>query len=542
MQIKKIKFLRVPYFTYSQNKNQRLKCEHFPPLALGVIASYLENKGIKLELDDLHIKVHYDNLYSNNGSENIDDEPFFDKERTISFIKGEKDKCLENIIERIIKKTNLDGYDLVLLSSPSPIDISPLSSTLLISKYIKEKTQAKVIVGGDGCSELWRLGLEKGLIDFVIQGPGEIPLLKLIMDLTNDLSFQNIPGLCYVNNSNVIIDTCSQYVLPVLPDFDGLPIEKYHWFPDDFLCQINPKNDSKEGILILPFRFVIGCPFHCTFCCESGKAKQILFITPNEAVDYIEVLSKKYKTKYFFFLHSTLNFTRDYINNFCDEVIRRELEIYWTDCANFKYLDRNILFKMKQAGAIRLIWGLETGSPRLLQYINKGMAAEWAAEMLQISHEVGIWNGLEIICGLPHEKEEDIRYTIDFLNRNNPYLDTVYFNPFYLDGSSLLFKHTERYGVENVRRVQRYATHRTDDPLDNYVFEFAFDEINGLKWEDKIKQVAYSCDKVIHSTKGGFWTNEMEAILFYLYSNLKDKSQIKEIYNKWTDFKKQKVI
>lgn len=534
----KIKFLRVPYFTYSTNINQRMKCEHFPPLALGVIASYLEDNGIKLELDDLHVKVHYDNLHSKDTVEHIDYQPFLDKERVISYIKGEADRGLEDIIERIVGKTRFGDYELILLSAPSPIDISPLTSVLLISKYLKEKTKTKIIVGGNGCPDLWRLGLKEKIIDFVIQGPGEEPLVKLIRALTTHSSLSDIPGLCYSNGSEIIINSCPQQVPPFLPNFDGLPIDKYRWFPDEFLSQFNSGNDPKEGILILPFRFIIGCPFKCAFCCESGKKEDIFFIDPKTAAEYIEELSMKYNARYFFFLHSTLNLKKDYMNIFCDEIIRRNIEIYWTDCANFNHLDKDTVMKMRQAGAVRLIWGFETGSPQLLRYIHKGVTVERAAEMLKISHEAGIWNGLEIICGLPHEKEEDIFQTIDFLNKNQPYLDTVYFNPFYLDGNSLFFQYPERYGIENIRRTQRYATHKTDDLLDNYVFEFAFDEINGLKWPDKIRQIVHSYNTVIPRTKGGFWTNEMEAILFYLYSHLKDKTQIRDVYDKWTNFKK----
>lgn len=538
MQIKKVKLLRVPYFTYVHHKNQRMKCENFPPLALGIIATYLNNKGIKLYLDDLHIKVHYDNLHLKDTAEYINSEPFFEKERIISYLKGEKDKCLERLIECIMKKTDVDDYDLILLSSPSPIDISPLATTALISKYIKDNTKAKVIAGGNGCSDLWRLSLEKGFIDFIIQGPGEIPLFELIGAIANNTSFFNIPGLCYADDSGVSIKDCAQQVLPVLPNFEGLPIEKYQWFPDDFLSKVNHDYTNERGVLILPFRFIIGCPFRCAFCCESGGPKQILFISPKEAVDHIEVLSKKYNTKYFFFLHPTINFTKDYINSFCDEVIRRNLKIYWTDCANFRHADSEILFKMRKAGAVRLIWGLETGSPRLLNYINKGIDPDWAGEILRKSHEAGIWNGFEIICGLPHEKEEDIAQTINFLNKNSPYLDTIYFNPFYLDSSSSFFKYPDKYGIENITRAQRYASHKTSALLDEYVFEFAFDEVNGLKWKDKLGQIMHSCNNVMQNTKGSFWTNETEAILFYLYSRLRDKPLIRDAYERWAEFKK----
>jgi len=535
---KRIKLIRIPYFTYSPDKKQRFKCEHFPPLALGVLNSYLKDKSIILELDDLHVKVHYDNFYSDVVSEKIDYEAFFDKERIVAHIKNDGDQYLDDMVRRIMQKTSIDGYDFILLSSPAPIDISPVTSTVLIAKFIKEKSKAKIIVGGGGCPDLWQLGLEKKLIDFIVQGPGEIPLFNLIKELTGINTALNNANLT-VADSRIIIN--SDYVAPILPNFDDLPIGKYRWFPDDFLSQQVPKNNLEKGILIIPFRFIIGCPFHCAFCCESGKEKQILFISPEKAVDCLEILKSRYDTEHFFFLSSTLNLNKNYINKFCDEIIRRRLKIYWTDCANFKYLDKDTLLKMRQAGAIRLIWGLETGSPRMLRYIDKGVTIEWAAEMLQASHEAGIWNGLEIICGLPHEKEEDVNQTINFLNKNSYYIDTVYLNPFYLDGSSLLFKYPSRYGIKNIKHIQRFATHKTEGPLDNYVFEFAFDEIDGLEWEDKLKQIVASFNKVQQNIRGGFWTNEMEAILFYLYSHLKDKKQIKEIYNSWADHKMKEV-
>ncbi len=322
------------------------------------------------------------------------------------------------------------------------------------------------------------------------------------------------------------------------PDFSGLPLDRYLWASTN-LRKIGlklPKPAKK--ILILPFRFIIECPFRCAFCEQSGREKRVLFLKPKEAVDWLERLVEKYNTQYFFFLHCTVNLSHSYINQFCDEVIRRNLKIYWSDCANFRNVDKEMLFKLRQAGAVRLIWGLETGSARLLRYIDKRITVEKAEEMFRASHQAGIWNGFEIIAGLPHEKEEDIQATIDFVKRCREYIDNIWFNPYFLDGNSLIYRYPQRYRIENVRKINRYASHATESLMDHFNFPYAFDEIDGLKWPDKMEQIDYSLKRLMQNMSGGFEINESVSMLFYLYTIFDgNKTQVRETFNRWADHK-----
>ncbi len=542
MKIEKIKLIRIPYFTCVRYPDEwsGMKCEYFPPLALGVITGYLRSKGIELEQDDLQLKVHYDNFHRTDQTTFLDGEIFFDKEKVLSYLMGNNDPELEKAAEIILEKTQLKDFDLILLSAPRPVDITPLLSTLVIAKKIKKKYKVPIAIGGCGTPDEWLLALRLKIVDFVISGPGEIALEKLINALRNDKPISHIPGLNYLKDGKILFsDQDAPSTLSEL-DFDDLPLEKYRW-KNSIPGKIVPRqNSSSPDNLVLPFNPVIGCPFYCAYCPYVNK--KLSFLEPKIAVDHLRKLAERYGTRYFFFLHPTVNFSQNYINEFCDRIIEQKLNISWSSSANFRNLNEEILSKMRKAGAIALVWGLESGSQRLLDYINKGITIEKAVEMLKISHQLGIWNGVNLITGLPHEQEDDIQMTIDLINRHRELVDTLYLNPFYLDDRSRIYKWPRRYGIENIRRIDIYTYGQGDGISDIFAVTCAFDEVNGLKWEKKIAQIDSSLRKMREELGEDFWTNESLPLLLHLYSIFgSNKERIKRIYHQWTNYQVEQI-
>ena len=78
---------------------------------------------------------------------------------------------------------------------------------------------------------------------------------------------------------------------------------------------------------------------------------------------------------------------------------------------------------MRKAGCIKLAYGIESASPRMLEYIDKRITQEQASKIIRETHEAGIWVGLNLITGMPTEKEEDIEATINFLKEHNKYIN-----------------------------------------------------------------------------------------------------------------------
>ncbi len=121
--------------------------------------------------------------------------------------------------------------------------------------------------------------------------------------------------------------------------------------------------------------------------------------------------------------------------------------------------------------------------------------------------------------------DTDIKLTIDFLSKNQDYIDKIYCNMFDLRPNSLMRLYPKDYGIENIQEANLYS--------DSANFTaFSFDEVNGLKWEDKKKQIVESFSRVIRET-GSIYDVPIylqEHLLFYLYDNFHNKAIIKKHY------------
>ena len=521
----KVKILKVPDLNPLNPCSTKVQAPYMPPLNIATITAYLRQRGIYVEQDDLNIKFYYDEYYYNKNR-NLKIIDSLKNHEIVEYIKTKSSNKLKNIVESILAKTKLENIDLLLLSG----DIHWVS---IFSTYIKSKH--KLYIGSniglniENITKFHRLLLKNRRIDFFINGPGEEPANNIIEKLRSGLDIKNTKGLVYFRDNKIIINKMSEPVLPVKPDFKGLPLEKYAWNRGKKFSHWLIKRKDKK-ILVLPFRLMIGCPYECTFCTESGD-KKFLFLKPEIVVEYLKELSKEYNTKFFFFMDDTINFSKKYINDVCDEIIKNKLEIFWTDCASFRNLDEKTLKNMRSAGCISLIFGLETGSQRLLDYIDKGVTTEHASNCLQLAHEQGIWTGIEIITGFPTEQKEDIKKTISFIKSNSKYINNAFYSGFFIAKNSLFWKYPNKYGLTNIRKLEDQEKFKYSRI--SYL-QYAFDEINGLSWQEKNKQINHSYSETRFGSPiiQKYLNYEQMPFLFSLYDLINNKQQIQKINNK----------
>ena len=516
-----IKIIRLPSFSREREYCSEINCCLIPPLGTGLIAGYLREKGFSVDQDDLDIKIHWDNVYAVSPEDKIDTSIFFDTSRIAGYVNGNSDDYIDSVMERVEKKSRIEGYRVILLSLPGNVkNSSNLSFASSFSRFVKKRYNPIIILGGEGTwVELLRKNYNCTDIDFLVIGDGEEPLFNIL----NSLKSGRV-----LDMHRVIYNEISGPI--VKPDFSGLPINKYRIkdatlnYPKEIIPALKDYKDS--GALILPYRFIKGCPFECAFC-SSANQKLTNIASPREVSFHLKALQEEYQPTGFFFVHDTINISKRFINELCDEIIDRKIKIRWSDCARAN-LDKDTLLKMRRAGCIRLIFGMETASPRLLKYINKQIDLEELENTLRWSDEAGIWNGLELICGLPQEYKKDIGATVSFLNKNKGYIDRMYLNEFDLRKNVPFYNFPERYSIERISEVDQYAegTH-----FKSYV-QFGFDEKDGLRWSDKERQIEDSRKMVQESCVRGYKFFVDEHFLFYLYSRFDDKDKVKSIYYK----------
>jgi radical SAM superfamily enzyme YgiQ (UPF0313 family) len=262
-------------------------------------------------------------------------------------------------------------------------------------------------------------------------------------------------------------------------------------------------------------------------------------------VDDLTVLAEKYGTNKFFFLEDSFNFSRSYALRLCEAIIRKRLNIQWSSCVYPNSLDEELLSAMKSSGAIRLIYGFETGSPRLQKYINKNLDLERLSTALKIADDLGIWNGIEIIAGLPYETEEDIQASVEFLQHNRQYINEFYIQPFRLASGSHFSRDPEKYSLENLRSYDfsDYYQSLLRYPTKNRLMRYMFDEANGMKWDAKKEQILRSYNRILMAIKYKMIPQyDNLAYLFFFYDESDNKEHVKRMYARYSNILAKKAL
>ncbi len=484
-----IKIVRIPNFYGPEILSTETNSILLPPLAMGSIISYLRSRGAVISQDDLHIKIHYDNYFSEDLKEKIDEEVFFEDLRIIEYAKGKEDPGIDNIMEKVLRKSEFQGYKIILFSLDScSMNFSHVMFSLCLAKYLKKKYAPIIILGGlSYFPELMqKLECEWSHIDYVVCGEGEEVLSELLFSLCGPSLEEKT-----LTRSDKRVFYAQKVPVPVKPDFDGLPMDRYRYrgLKTDYCRNKSLRNTIKEfnlsQTLLLPVRFTKGCTNKCIFCASSSGG--LIHITePKTVALWLEELQEKYDPTGYLFLNDTLNISKSYLDQLCDEIIKRKLKILWSDCVRVDRLDKSSIYKMREAGCIRMVFGMETASKKLLEYIHKDINLGQLEEMLSWANKAGIWTGIEIIGGLPHETEKDVRETISFIKRNKKHIDSLYYNAFNIKDASLLSKDPEKYGLTNIFEISSY-----EDGFSTFV-KYGFDEIKGLKWPEKRKPIISS--------------------------------------------------
>lgn len=525
-----------------------------PLISLPILKSYLNEKGFFVEQDDLDIKVYTKNKFSEEGNK-IWMGLFDDMPRIRKFLETGSDPQLEDEAEKALKNTNYTSFDAIGFSVTNEWNIAGFGATLVLAKLIKEKTGSLIILGGSDIGQILNLFEKKSLLKFI-----DIMLLESnfhahydflqILKSLEDASKKGKLGKrnhfftdSYGRNKPVVFHTkklrinvlrpnqqelTKEEAFPV-PDFEGLPLELYKYG----LSDIDANKVSKSKILVLPYYFSSGCPNSCIFC-GCSASKDFTFKNPERISEELERISSKHNTRFFIFYNTSLNPTRCFVNELIKELKRKDLNLLWSDCATIKNMDKKILKGLYECGARRIIYGVESPSPRLLRYVEKGISVARIEKILKLSHETGIWNEVELICGLPHESNEDIQKTLGFIDQNNRYINHYNLHQFKLVRSKLSLN-PSKYGINNINERE-----------DKSIPGKAFDEISGLKWKNKLKQIQTSFEIVkSHLLKfpnyGYTDSDECFLKLIYLYSTLESKKEVldylkKNPFNSYKEF------
>lgn len=359
----------------------------------------------------------------------------------------EQNPYIELFREQFLPSILADQPDLIGVSITATSQIIP---GLTLCRLIKEANpEAHLTIGGSiftrlvdnlrRCTSLFEL-----TDDFIVF-EGETALLELVNQLEGKRDFSKVPNLIYRQNGRVTVNQpfYSENINEIpAPNYDGFPLGGY----------LAPST-------VLPVQFSRGCYYKdCAFCALTLDHQNFRQKDPGKTVDELQRLSEKYHTPYFFFTDECLALSPT--KRLCQQMRERNLNLQWTAEMRFeKNLSRELLTLMRDAGCLKIVFGLESYNQRVMDFMKKGIVQASVRRITEDCLDRGIAIHCYVIVGFPTETEEEALDTMNFIVDNTPLHSSYGFSCqpclFDLEKEAPIMGDPGSYGI---RRIMRPAS------------------------------------------------------------------------------------
>ncbi|MGE5803808.1 MAG: B12-binding domain-containing radical SAM protein [Gemmatimonadota bacterium] len=137
-----------------------------------------------------------------------------------------------------------------------------------------------------------------------------------------------------------------------------------------------------------------------------------------------------------------------YLGKLSDALIRRDTRFKWSaEMRLERAFPRHACEKLAQSGCVSALFGMESGSQRVLDAMNKGTKVEHMRESIRNFADAGIAVQLMVFSGFPTETSDDRRETIEFLAQCGDHWSNGGLGSFVLLDGSIIAKAPQRFGI-----------------------------------------------------------------------------------------------
>jgi anaerobic magnesium-protoporphyrin IX monomethyl ester cyclase len=358
------------------------------------------------------------------------------------------------IIDSVVMNYSEDDVlSIVKENMPKVVGITSITPTYHRAKSLAGRIREKfpdilLVIGGHHVTIMPERVLEETSFDIGVLGEGEatiVELLKLFKSEKYDLKklisgkkLENVDGIVFRSDNRVLLTKPRK----LLEDLNALPYPARELLPMEKYIPLPNQYKRKPVVHMTAIR---GCPYSCSFCSNNKIfGRKIRFRSPEKIVEEIKYVKKKYGAREISFWDDMMTVNREWINSFCDLLIKDDVGVVWTCYARVDSVDEPMLRKMKKAGCWNIFFGFESGVQMLLDNINKGITIEQIRRTNELCKRIGIEVRASFMIALPGETPELARETIEFAKKLNPdYVQFCITTPY---PGTALYNDSKKYG------------------------------------------------------------------------------------------------
>lgn len=271
----------------------------------------------------------------------------------------------------------------------------------LVAKEIKSHhPHAHVVVGGPHATPFAREMLQHhDPIDTVSIGESEHTFMELLDRLERRESVTGIPGTAFRDGANVLLAPARH----AIEDLDSLS-SPHDWF---------------DTHIVMTSR---GCAWRCTFCgAEASWGRGFRGQSVPYVLDAIEKAVARAPVKMIQIKDDTFTTNKKRVIALCRGIRERNIRFLWSCDTRVDVLSEELLREMRLAGCERLSLGVESGSQKILDAIDKKITPAEIVASTELAKKYGIKLRYYMMLGNRGETRETLDETLRFLERAEPH-------------------------------------------------------------------------------------------------------------------------
>lgn len=330
--------------------------------------------------------------------------------------------------------------DFLLARQPDAIGLSVCYSqqawfSIALGKALRERSECPIFYGGTFfLNDIERFLRALGpVVTAVISGEGEKAMESLLKAGCNP---EGVPGAHYIRG------------------------ERYHGSEAELSGDLSSSGHSDFSDLslrayfspepVIPVLTSRGCYWRkCAFCTHYKSAGMTYRCRPLD--DVMEEIKNHIAAGFSNFALIDEMIPPARFRQISEEILRNKLSINFYALAKpEKGFTREIFDLARSAGLRYLLWGVESGSQRVLDLMQKGTTVEEVSRVLRNAHDAGIRNHCYVIIGFPTETRAEAYETMQFLEDNRNYISQIHRGTFTLDETSPVAVNPAAYGITSM--------------------------------------------------------------------------------------------
>lgn len=338
-------------------------------------------------------------------------------------------------------------------------------------KFIRERnSRTKIVVGGPLIANHLRnyhedeltVALEDiGADIYVNESQGEHTLTLIIEAIKNGGDLSRVPNIIYREDGKLRSMPKQAEINPLDENF------------------INWQTFAGENLgPTVQTRTARSCAFSCSFCNYPTRAGKLTLASLETIEKELDSLNRLGYIKNLVFIDDTFNVPLPRFKEICRLMIEKNYQFNWFSYFRCSNSDEEAIELLARSGCKGVFLGIESGSPTILQNMNKAATIEKYARGMELLHHYGVLTFASFILGFPGETEETFRESVDFIKATRP--DYYRAQLWYCEPGTPVDRQREKYGIEGEGFVWSHATMDSMEAMDH--IDRAFLEIKESTW------------------------------------------------------------